>query len=73
TAAAGGYEVEGGDVVCDVPDLVVTMWRQRWWLWGGVGWRGGVGGQRRLAEFWPEAAPDLEERREYDICVLGLG
>ncbi|GJY98552.1 hypothetical protein Tco_0515462 [Tanacetum coccineum] len=31
TAAAGGYEVEGGDVVCDVADLVVTMWRQRWW------------------------------------------
>ncbi|GJR23376.1 hypothetical protein Tco_0971903 [Tanacetum coccineum] len=26
TAVAGSYEVEGGDVVCDVPDLVVTMW-----------------------------------------------
>ncbi|GJY31341.1 hypothetical protein Tco_0414836 [Tanacetum coccineum] len=32
TAAAGGYEVEGGDVVCDVPDLGRRgmAWRS-WW------------------------------------------
>ncbi|GKE78154.1 hypothetical protein Tco_1544274, partial [Tanacetum coccineum] len=75
TTTAGGYEVEGGDVVCDVADLVVTMWRQRWWCsvvalagegCGGWRWfRSAVGSRRRR----PDSGDGAGILKRRGVCV----